>query len=97
MAANVGDFRAVGRLALKRNDCAACGLGAGNDERVCIETTLQKLLSLDNLEEMRNRENLTDKGCLGRIRRRKQIALTCRPIAEGNNSVALDLSRNFPS
>lgn len=71
-------------------------MGAGNDERICIETTLQKLLSLDNLQEVRNSEYLTDKGCLSGVRGRKQIASTRSPFTKGNNPIALDLSRNFP-
>jgi hypothetical protein len=88
-------FCAVRRLTLKRHDCATCGLGASNDERVCIQATLQELFSLYDLEKMRNLENLTDDGCLGRTRRRKQIALTRCPISQRSNSPILNLPRNF--
>ena len=92
---DIGNLRPVRRLAFKRHDRAACIMCARNDERVCIETTLQELLSFDDLAEVRDRENLPDETRLGCVWRWKQIASALCPLAQCDNPVSLDLAGDF--
>ena len=95
MVADVWYPRPVRGIALHRNNCSFENICPRDNERIRVESALQKLATLNDLLEMPLSENSVDDMCFIGVWCRENFSIVTCPITQRRDTMILNLAPDF--